>query len=169
MQSGKRMQIADRSAWDWFDPLLVEAGGDETKARVLSQLLEVRRIVEPEVARRAASLAIEPQLRYMRSLIAEMQRCETDSVRYVDLDTDFHAAIADATQNELLAHVIRSLRGLQVISLQRTNLVPGGIPAATKSHERILAALEDRAGEAAAAEMIVHHDLAANNLTVHEV
>jgi DNA-binding FadR family transcriptional regulator len=169
VRSGRRMEIAPRARWDLFDALIFEVEDAQQQDEMLRELLTVRRILEPEVAREAALHAERRQLADLQGILAEMWRCQHEMRGFLELDLAFHSLIAAASNNELLAHIVRSLRDLQAVSLERTNQVPGGIRAATNGHAKILDALLARDGEAAATEMARHLDLVAAGLDPAQV
>jgi len=88
---------------------------DELMIRVLrnrkelEDLLEYRRIVEPAVARLAASARRDADLAAMRRAIQGMTAATTEP-DYMRHDTDFHLALARATGNAVLAAVIEDMR-----------------------------------------------------------
>lgn len=88
---------------------------DELMIRVLrnrkelEDLLQYRRIVEPAVARVAASARRGADLAAMRRAIQGMAAAATEP-DYMRHDTDFHLALARATGNLVLAGVIEDIR-----------------------------------------------------------
>ena len=75
----------------------------------LEELLVYRRAVEPAIARLAARTRTEADLEAMRDTIAKMVEALTEP-DYMRLDTEFHLAVARATRNRHLTHVIEEIR-----------------------------------------------------------
>lgn len=120
------------------------------------QLVEVREMLEPEIAALAAT-RIEPQhLSSMREAIAVMDRERTDASAFIEADLDFHLALAEAALNPLILSLIDSIVG--VLREQRTRIfeMPGGPERGQFHHKRILEAVEQRDPEKARAAMRAH-------------
>jgi len=109
-------QIQPQSHWNLFDADVLVwklAGGDQIS--FLRKVTEVRGIIESEAARFSAERASEEE-------VADIQRCYrqlTDTFEggasfdygaYLEADMAFHAAILEASHNELLAQIGRTMR-----------------------------------------------------------
>lgn len=68
----------------------------------LRDIMELRAIIEPPIARITASRATPRDLVQLRELVEAMEN-ETDSARYAELDRAFHQSIAQYAYNPLLA------------------------------------------------------------------
>jgi GntR family transcriptional regulator, transcriptional repressor for pyruvate dehydrogenase complex len=136
---------------------------DELVSRLLSrrseleELLEYRRSVEPLISKMAARLRKRDDLSAMRTTMREMlaAREEPDYMRF---DTEFHLAVARATQNRFLA---RSMEDIRLQLNDALSLLPesetwhrriGG------EHEAIYEAIEKRDAKAAEKATLVHVD-----------
>jgi len=120
-------------------------------------LVEVREILEPEIAARAATRASEKQLIAMREAIAEMDARGQDPAAFIEADLDFHLALAEAAQNPLVLALIDSIVGL--LREQRTRVflaTPDGPAHGQSHHRRILDAVERRDALAARQAMASH-------------
>jgi GntR family transcriptional repressor for pyruvate dehydrogenase complex len=109
-----------------------------------THLVEVREILEPEIAALAAARAEESHLAAMREAIAVMDRSRQDQDAFIEADLDFHLALAEAAANPLILSLIDSIVGL--LREQRTNIfnVSGGPERGQFHHKRILQAMERR-------------------------
>src|SRR5262249_39483587 len=123
--------------------------------RTLGDLHDLRMLLEPEIAARAALMATREQLEGMRVAIERMAELEGDPDAYLEVDVDFHSELAAATGNVVLAFVLDSVRELLRVSRRVTNL-NGKIPEATKEHRRIYEALAAREPETAPQSMGAH-------------
>jgi DNA-binding FadR family transcriptional regulator len=156
VRHGRRMEVRPVSEWNHLDPLLLELNHDaEGVRRTLGDLHDLRMLLEPEIAARAALMATPEQLEGMRLAIERMAELEGDPDAYLEVDVDFHSELAAATGNVVLAFVLDSVRELLRVSRRVTNL-NGKIPEATKAHRRIYEALVAREPEIARQAMGAH-------------
>jgi GntR family transcriptional repressor for pyruvate dehydrogenase complex len=131
---------------DVIDPLKRAMGGDH---RLHVDLVEVRLLLEPEAAARAAR---EGNPAKIRAVGAAMERMEGEVAAGdpgAGGDKAFHRAVADASGNAALLMFL-DLCGELMQDTQQTTLAIPGQPAKTLAdHRRILKAI--RAGDEAAA------------------
>lgn len=121
-----------------------------------TNLVEVREILEPEIAARAATRVEEQHLAMMREAIAVMDRAGQDADAFIEADLDFHLALAEAAANPLILSLIDSIVGLLREQRMRTFYVDGGPERGQFHHKRILEAVERRDPEKARAAMQAH-------------
>jgi len=118
--------------------------------RALLDLTEVRKGIEPLIARLAAERAEESDVSALRLALSEMVASDDDRVRWRDAHLEFHSSLAGATQNVILMKVW----GLIVLFLRDSPLVTTSHPANDGAiHQAILDAIESRDAEAAMAAM----------------
>jgi GntR family transcriptional repressor for pyruvate dehydrogenase complex len=121
-----------------------------------TSLVEVREILEPEIAALAAQRARQEQISTMREAVAVMERSLDDIDTFIEADLDFHLALAEGSQNPiillLLDTLVDLLRGLRTQIAQ----VEGGMARAQQHHKLILAAVEGRDPQAARSAMNAH-------------
>jgi len=127
------------------------------KRKVINELLDVRMIIEPAVASRAALHASRGQIAEMARILDRQDEKVHRGELATEEDTNFHYAIALAADNSVmlkLIHVLMdSLREMRERSLQA-----GGRQAKSlAAHRRILAAIQQ--GDAAAAEAAMRRHL----------
>lgn len=120
------------------------------KRKVIDELLDVRMIIEPALARRAALHASAEQIAELAAVLNRQEEKVRQGELATEEDSNFHYTIALAANNSVmlkLVHVLMdSLRELRERSLQ----VGGRQAKSLAAHRRILAAIER--GDAAAAE-----------------
>ena len=75
-------------------------------------MLEVRRLLEVEIAGLAAERRTNADLAKLAAILAAHEQVNSDLARFAELDLDFHMAVASATQNELFVILLNSLRGI---------------------------------------------------------
>jgi DNA-binding FadR family transcriptional regulator len=134
---------------------------DELMARVLrrrdelQEVLGYRRAIEPRVAREAARSRRAGDVVAMWEAISSMSGdgTETDYLRH---DTEFHLAVARATENRFMAAAIEDIRlrlGDVMSLLPESDLWHRHLSG---EHEQIVTAIEARAPDAAQEAMEIH-------------
>ncbi|HEX3376522.1 MAG TPA: FadR/GntR family transcriptional regulator [Candidatus Acidoferrales bacterium] len=119
-------------------------------------LVEVREILEPEIAALAASRADYEDLEAMREAVEAMDSSEPDSDAFVEADLDFHLALAEAAANPIVLSLIDSIVGLLREQRVRISLVEGSPQRGQRYHRSILEAIERHDAQAARAAMQAH-------------
>jgi GntR family transcriptional regulator, transcriptional repressor for pyruvate dehydrogenase complex len=120
------------------------------------QLVEVREMLEPEIAALAATRIEGQHLASMREAVAVMDRERADAGAYIEADLDFHLALAEAALNPLILSLIDSIVGVLREQRMRIFEMPGGPERGQFHHKRILEAVEQRDPEKARAAMRAH-------------
>lgn len=121
-----------------------------------TQLVEVREILEPEIAALAAERAEEQHLAALREAVAIMDASLEDAEAFIEADLDFHLALAEAAGNPIILSLIDSIVGLLREQRLGTFETPGGPQRGQYYHRRILSAIETRNAEQARSEMRAH-------------
>ncbi len=83
----------------------------EDKYKLALELLDVRLMLEPEIAARAAEYATEAQIEELRRLAQEVEDLYNTGKDHMKKDIEFHRAIAKSSQNrvvEMLIPIINS-------------------------------------------------------------
>ncbi len=121
-------------------------------------LLEARWAVEANVAALAAQRRTEAQLSRMRELIEasrELSRAD-DRDRFMQIDHDFHAIIAEAAGNSALTEIMRSLHERSARLWKLRLLAPGDLAHTQDEHSAVLDAIAAGDAQAAASAMGAH-------------
>ena len=121
----------------------------------LEDLLQYRSLIEPAVARAAASSRRNADVVAMRAAIQGMTAAENEP-EYMCHDTNFHIAIARATGNEVLVHAIEDLR---MTLNDAMTLLPESETwhrRISREHEALLEAIERGDGDRAERLMAQH-------------
>jgi GntR family transcriptional regulator, transcriptional repressor for pyruvate dehydrogenase complex len=119
-------------------------------------LVEVRDILEPEIAALAAARADYQDLASMREAIGVMDGAKRDSEVYIEADLDFHLALAEAAANPIVLSLIDSIVGLLREQRSRIFRIAGGAERGQRYHRSILEAIERHDPQAARAAMQAH-------------
>jgi GntR family transcriptional regulator, transcriptional repressor for pyruvate dehydrogenase complex len=126
------------------------------KRKAIRELLDVRMIIEPPLARRAALHATPEQVAEMLVTLNRQEEKVQRGELATDEDTNFHYTIAQAADNSVLlklAHVLMdSLRELRERSLE----VGGRQPKSLAAHRRVLEAIQQGDADTAEAAMRRH-------------
>jgi GntR family transcriptional regulator, transcriptional repressor for pyruvate dehydrogenase complex len=126
------------------------------RPKALWELLEIREILEVEIAGLAAERAEEDDVREMRGQLDRMATLIDASEGYVDADVEFHALLARSTRNgvllTMLDPVVELLRASRQVSASR----PGSARRALREHEEILRCVEAGYAGGAREGMRVH-------------
>ncbi len=128
---------------------LREVGGSDN-------LVEVREILEIEIAALAATRATEKEIDAMREAVKVMDESLDDADAFIAADNNFHEALAQGTQNTLILILVNSI--VNLLSEQRKQIfeIEGGPQRGQIHHKRILESVIRRDPRAARAAMRSH-------------
>lgn len=104
--------VRPRSEWSLLDPDIMswhQGDNDDTNQHLLLNLEEVRKIIEPQVARLAATRRNEADLAEMQSALEGLSTSlgidRRRTAHYVAADLRFHRAMLSAAHNEILSQL----------------------------------------------------------------
>ena len=123
----------------------------------LEELLDYRRAVEPLISRLAARLRRRTDLGAMRATIRSMISAR-DEPEYMRFDTEFHLAVASATQNRFL---MRTMEDIRLQLNDALSLLPESETwhrRISGEHEAIFAAIDARDSGGAEKATVLHVD-----------
>lgn len=117
------------------------------------ELMELRLMIEPQIARLAAMRASQTEINYMRHCVAKSSEAE-DQETYETWDMTLHRTVAEAAHNRLVLSVfepVNELRKLTVWGQLRRIIVspPGMIQHWCSQHRAFVDAIADRDPKAA--------------------
>ncbi len=123
-----------------------------------ANLVEVRGILEPEIAAIAATRITDEYIIAMQDAvnIMEAATASNNSDAFVEADLDFHLALAEATQNPIIPALMDSVIDLLREQRKRTGNVSGGLARGQYHHKIILDAVIKRDPDAARQAMQDH-------------
>jgi GntR family transcriptional repressor for pyruvate dehydrogenase complex len=122
------------------------------------ELLDVRRMFEPAVARVAASRIGDDDVAELERLIDVQRRKLRTGGSAIAEDTEFHATLARATHNSVVVRLMETLNDLLIESRKQTLKQKGRPARSLEGHEAVVAALRQRDPDAAARAMHRHID-----------
>ncbi len=144
-----------------LDPLLrcgVDPMADvlTQRRKMIGELLEVRRLLEPAVARIAARHISPEQLAEMENILLRQEEKLRVAEPAVEEDSLFHYAIAAAAHNSVLLKLVNVLMDLLREIRERSLQEQGRGEKSLSGHRRILEALKQHDAAAAGAAMQFH-------------
>ncbi|MDX3231764.1 FadR/GntR family transcriptional regulator [Streptomyces sp. ME19-01-6] len=139
--------------------LLLESlsfAADVSQGRTVLQLLQVRRLLEPQATGLATALLQPEDLGELRDIL---DRCRSAATveEFVAHDIEFHLRIAEAVGNPVLSMLLRVLSTrTQRVRIVRGSRTGHALDNAHREHEEILRALRARDALLAASAATVH-------------
>lgn len=119
-------------------------------------LVEVREILEPEIAALAATRMTDECISAMQEAVNIMDTALDNVDVFVEADLDFHLALAEGTQNLIIPILMDSIIDLLREQRKRTGLTNGGLQRGQIHHKKILDAVTRRDAQAARQAMQDH-------------
>ena len=121
-----------------------------------NNLVEVREILEVEIAALAAERASEQEIAAMQEAVRVMDESLNDADAFIAADNLFHEALAQATQNALILTLVKSI--VNLLSEQRKQIfATRGAPQRGQVHHKsILASVMKHDPEAGRSAMRAH-------------
>jgi GntR family transcriptional repressor for pyruvate dehydrogenase complex len=129
--------------------------------RTIIDLIEVRKGIEIQISMLAAERRTPTELARMREIVAEMGRQIGVPEAYSELDLELHLAIASATHNAMMYHLITSLREVSkdtMLAGLRHRRGNEQLARVQELHEMLLAELERGDAQAAGQVMSLQFD-----------
>jgi DNA-binding GntR family transcriptional regulator len=127
---------------------------DETR-----EVFEARRLIEPALVRRLVGRRDAAALAGLQAVVREEQRARTggDRPAMVRLSAEFHVRLAEYAGNRMLERTMRALASLSCLAIFLYD-APHATACREDEHELLLAAIERRRADRAAALMLEHLD-----------
>ncbi len=125
--------------------------------KLASELLDVRKIIEPPLAARAALHATPEEIAEMEDILRRQEQKVRRGELAVEEDSEFHYSIALAADNSVVLRVLDVLMDLLRETRKRSLQVNGRLQKSYAGHQRVLAALKK--GDAAAAEQAMRRHI----------
>ena len=122
------------------------------------ELMDVRRMFEPAVARAAATRLMDEDLVDLQRILDAQRRKLKSGQSAIVEDTAFHAAVARSTRNRVIVSLMSTLNDLLVDSRTSSLRQEGRPVKSIEGHEAVVDALRRRDAEGAARAMHEHID-----------
>jgi len=130
----------------------------------LGEAVEMRRLLEPPIARLAALRRTADDLARLDAILQRMQASLLDAPAWIEADLDFHEAIAEMSGNRLLRLQMRGLRPILQDVMQLFNARRKRSKAEWREtlerHARVVTAIKSGDGDAAFRAMEHHFEAA---------
>ena len=124
----------------------------------LEDLMEVRRVLEVQIARLAAERATPEGIEELERNIAACREVLDDPEAFATKDLEFHMALARLSQNSLFGTISEPLADALYEARRLASRLPGVTREATDLHQGILDEIKARDPEGAAMAMSEHLD-----------
>lgn len=154
-KAGVGTSVKVRSEWNMFDRDVLawqlEAG---ISKRFLLDLADIRLAVEPRAAALAAQRRSDDTVIALRESLARMRGFASDSIEFADADLRLHLDIATASANPFMRSIGAVIEAALRVSIRLS--APTGareFMIAIAAHERVVDAIADQDGAAAATAM----------------
>jgi len=154
-RQGEGTVVCDVSADSLINPL---AAVLVRKRALVGELLDVRKMIEPPLAARAASHASPEELARLEDILRRQEQKVRRRELAIEEDSEFHYTIAMAAKNSVVLKVLDVLMDLLRASRERSLQFEGRLEKSFSGHQQILRAIKRR--DAAAAERAMRQHLA---------
>jgi GntR family transcriptional repressor for pyruvate dehydrogenase complex len=132
------------------------ANAIKRKEDLIGELLDFRKMLEPQLAARAATRASPEEIAEMEDILDRQDRKLRDGESAIAEDSEFHYAIALASGNSIVLKVLDTLMDLLRDSRERSLQEEGRPQKSLAGHRRILTAIKRRDIDGAKAAMRRH-------------
>jgi GntR family transcriptional repressor for pyruvate dehydrogenase complex len=124
--------------------------------RELAEVLEVRELIEPGIARLAARRVTDEHVHELEGLLERQRDCIREGRSFVEEDTAFHYTLARAADNHILLRLHNVILDVLRESRETYLHVPDRPQMSLRGHEGILRAVRARDPEAAYQASLAH-------------
>ncbi len=148
-------QVLAKTQWNLFDAdVLVWKLAAGQHVRFLEKVTEVRSIIESEAAKLSAKRATEAEVFEIQKLCNRLEDILHDEdtfnyEKYLQVDMAFHSTILEASHNELLAQIGRTMRHAVQIARQADIRDIGILLGSQPFHAAVMAAIVHKDPESA--------------------
>jgi DNA-binding FadR family transcriptional regulator len=162
VEQGRGTTVQGRDSWNLLDPAVLRIALEYDDSTVLlDDLIAVRRLLEREMARAAATRLSEDELAVLADNLKRMADSTADYAQFRSLDLAFHALVMKASGSEIGRTIVRTIH-MNAGHARRLS-APGGrasLECTLAEHRAIYEALVARDGELAADRTAAHIDSA---------
>lgn len=155
-----RMRPGDGTYVTQTSPSLLErilARGLLKTEKDLADVCETRLVLETELAAMAAERAGPSDIDALQNLIGLARASLAGEGRpFIELDLEFHIAIATCAKNNVLGHLLNDIRGVLTEWIMKSQELPGLRENALTQHQRIFEKIAGRDAGAAREAMADH-------------
>jgi DNA-binding FadR family transcriptional regulator len=157
-RQGQGTTVAPYDNWNLLDPMVLAASvRHDHELRMLDDIVDVRRVLEAQMARQAATNANESDLAEIGALLGKLTAQVGTPEVYILTDVDFHDAVMRASGNQLARAIVRTVHSEARASTQYNGQPrPTDTAASNAGHAIIYERIAARDPEGAATAMSEH-------------
>lgn len=157
--------VLPRAQWNLFDPVVLAWHGTATfDPKLIADLVELRRAIEPLAARLAADRAAAEQVDELRRAYAAMAAARVRD-EYIKADLQFHGAVVRACGNQFILQLETALSEVWKTSFRASSGAWGPDAQALALHKALLDAIETGKPKAAKAAALALIDRATERIS----
>lgn len=119
-------------------------------------LKQIRRMIEPEIARLAASKRSDDDVSKLEQTLSEMKKRKSDPQSMIDYDIDFHKQLAFASGNPILPMIMEPIFRLLPEFISENFKLSHAPDISIKQHKKILQGIKDQDPQASFDAMTTH-------------
>ncbi|HEU4382576.1 MAG TPA: FadR/GntR family transcriptional regulator [Anaeromyxobacteraceae bacterium] len=146
VRQGEGNVVADVSPESLASPL---ASVLVRKREVIADLIDVRKMLEPALAARAARRATAEEIARLEEILRRQRARVLRGESTIEEDSEFHSVVAHAARNGVILKVLDVLMDLLKETRTRSLQVPGRLQRSLAGHRRVLEAIRRRDPDAA--------------------
>ena len=110
VEQGRGTTVQSRDAWNLLDPLVIRGAlAYDDDMALLDNLIVVRRVLEREMARAAATRLTETSSTRLPPTSSRWKRRSTTTKRFRDFDLAFHAIVMKGSGNDVGQAIVRTI------------------------------------------------------------
>jgi DNA-binding FadR family transcriptional regulator len=137
VEQGRGTTVRPRSSWNMLDPIVIRTAlVHDDDMSLLDSLVAVRRLLEQEMADKAAGRLAAADLERLEQCIEVMEASFDDYERFREADQEFHATVMAGSGNEVGLSIVRTIH-------RHTGGTPPMIAKAGASRELLQQTVED--------------------------
>jgi GntR family galactonate operon transcriptional repressor len=141
--------VRPRAQWNLFDPTVLGWHGTAAvDSKLIADLMELRRAIEPLAARLVAERGAPADVAAIRLAYEAMEAAKVQ-VDYIEADLQFHGAVVRACGNQFISQLENALSSVWRTSFQASSDAWGPDAKALALHKALLHSLETRDAQGA--------------------
>lgn len=152
----KSQKVVEQAMTDMFEKCEME----------VSDVLEVRMMIEPKSAELAASRITNDELKMLNDLVMMMEQCEEIDEKYRTCDFNFHKLLVSSTKNPMSMAIVAAYSDWLEKSILASSPKDVNLERNYHYHRNILEALEQK--DAETARKCMEHHLEAASLNTYK-
>jgi DNA-binding FadR family transcriptional regulator len=158
VEQGRGTTVQPRDSWNLLDPSVLEIALEYDEDLVLfDDLISVRRLLETEMARSAATRLTDEELAELQRSVDDMSGAMDDYEQFRGLDLAFHAVVMSASGSEIGRTIVGTIHRYAGTLPRLSSAAPrSSLERTAAEHREILESLRARDGDGAAAAIATH-------------